>query len=152
MPVTVDLIVGLVFAVIGSVILAWTAVNVAYAHLSRRWPRVTGTVIVSDLQRSKDSDGGYSYRPEVSYRYSVHGEEFIASRTRFGDRLELNFSAPAARIVRRYPVGAVVLVCYNPDDPADAVLEPGINALLFAWTAFGGVFTIMGVLALRSSL
>ena len=145
-------IIALIFVAVGSGILSWTAVNFVYAFLSRRWPQVVGTVVVSDLQRSRDSEGGYSYRPEVSYRYSVDGQELVANRTCFGDRLELSWSAPAVRAVRRYPAGASVAVHYDPDDPGDAVLEPGINGLLFAGAAFGGVFTVLGVLALRSSV
>jgi hypothetical protein len=149
--VTVDAAVGLLFAIIGTVALAWTAVNFIYALLSCRWPEATGTVVVSDLQRSPNVEGGHTYRPEVSYRYTVNGEEFVASRTRFGDRLELGWSAPAVRIIRRYRVGTVVRVRYNPDDPGDAVLEPGVNGLLFASAAFGGVFTLIGIAALRST-
>jgi len=144
--------IALIFTAVGGGFLAWIGLNFVYAVLSRGWPRTVGTIVVSDLQRSTDSEGGYSYRPEVTYRYSVNGQEFVASRTRFGDRLELSWSAPAVRVVRRYPVGAVIPVHYDPDDPADAVLEPGVNGLLFVGAAFGGVFTLLGVLALRSAL
>jgi len=148
MAVNFETVVGVVFAAIGGGILAWSIVNCIYAVLSRRWPQVTGVIVVSDLQRSSDADGGYSYRPEVSYRYFVNREEFVARRTRFGDRLQLSWSAPAVRIISRYRVGAVVSVHYNPDDPADAVLEPGLNDLLFAAATFGGIFATLGVLSL----
>ena len=147
---TVEAVLAWLFVAIGGGILAWTCVNFVYALLSRRWPAAAGTIIVSNLQRSRDSDGESLYRPEVSYRYSANGEEFIASRTRYGDSLALSWSAPAARIARRYPVGAVVPVRYDPGDPAESVLEPGLNGLIVAGAAFGALFTSLGILALQS--
>jgi hypothetical protein len=146
-----DTVIAWIFTATGSGVLTWSLVNFVYAVLSRRWPHATGTVIVSDLQRSRDSEGEYSYRPEVSYQYSVKGEEFIATRTRYGDRLALSWPAPAAKMVRRYPVGAVVSVHYDPDEPAEAVLEPGVNGLILTGAALGGLFTFLGIVALRSS-
>ena len=146
-----DTVIAWILIATGGGILTWSLVNFVYSLLSRRWPQATGKVIVSDLQRSRDSEGGYSYRPEVSYQYSVEGQEFIASRTRYGDRLALSWSAPAARMVRRYPVGAVVSVHYDPDEPAEAVLEPGVNGLILMGVALGVLFTSIGIVMLRSS-
>jgi len=137
-----------VFAVVGSGFSIWSIVNLISALSSRRWPSTSGVVVVSDLQRSWDSDGTIEYRPELSYRYTVQGSEFVASRARFGDRLSINWSGPAVRIVTKYPVGKVVSVRYNPDDPGEAVLEPGLNALIFVGIAFGLVFLLFGLLIL----
>lgn len=148
MAVTLETVIGLIFTAIGGGILCWTAANVVDALASRRWPQVRGTIIASKLQRSRDSEGGYSYRPDVSYRYAVKGKEFVARRTRFGDWLKLGWPGVADRVVRRYPVGAAILVHYNPQDPAEAVLEPGLNGLLFGGAAFGATFTLFGILAM----
>lgn len=149
---TLEGVIAVIFVALGSGILSWTAVNFVYALRSRRWRQAVGTVVASDLQRSREIECGSSYRPVVSYRYSVEGQDFVASRTRFGDRLELGWAAPAVRIVRRYPVGAVIPVHYDGDDPADAVLEPGVNGLLYTGAALGGIFVLLGILLLRSSL
>jgi hypothetical protein len=147
--VTFEVIGAVVFGAIGTGILTWTAINFVYALLSRSWPKAIGAVIASDLRRSRDSEGGYLYRAEVSYRYSVDGQEFVATRSRFGDRLEVSWSAAAANLVRRYPVGTAVHVHYDPTDPSEAVLEPGINGLLFAGAGTGALFVF---LALGSAL
>ena len=101
-------------------------------------------ILVSDLQRSRDTEGGSTYRSDVSYSYEVSGREFVAARTRFGDRLELSWSAPALRIVRRYPKSSRVLVHYDPDEPSEAVLEPGVTLYVFGGLMFGAIFALLG--------
>jgi hypothetical protein len=66
----------------------------------------------------------------------------VASRTRFGDRLETRFSAPAVRMARRYPAGKTVTVRYNPHDAQEAVLEPGLNGLLLTAAAVSLLFLL----------
>ncbi|HJW93082.1 MAG TPA: DUF3592 domain-containing protein [Thermoanaerobaculia bacterium] len=136
---------GVVFLATGIGILVWTAWNYIFAVLSRRWPEVAGTVIVSHLQSSRDEDGGYLYRPEVSYRYTVDGETYISGRVRFGDRISLGWSGPAARIVERYRSGAAVSIRYDAGDPAQAVIEPGMNGYILAGASMGGIFTYLGI-------
>jgi hypothetical protein len=143
---------ALIFILTGTCILIWTAWNIISALLSRGWPETAGTILVSDLQRSKDKEGEFSYSPEVTYCYSVDGKELISSRVEFGDRIQTSRSAPALRTVRRYPVGSSVTVRYNPHDPREAVLQPRVNGWLLAAAAFGAAFTGMGILALRSAL
>ena len=101
------------------------------------------------MQRSSDSDGGITYRPEVTYHYTVDGREHLASRTRFGDRFGISFSAPAVRTVRRYPVGSSVTVRYNPEDPAEAVLEPGLNGFVLGSAALAFLFVAIAIWMLK---
>ena len=85
------------------------------------------------------------YRAEVSYCYNVNNQEFVAGRTRFGDWLQLSWSTPAARVVRRYPRGSTVLVHYDPSDPKEAVLEPGASWYVGGALAFGLLFAVLGL-------
>jgi hypothetical protein len=147
-----DAIPGLVSLLVGTTIVIWTAWNVVSALLSRGWPHVTGTIVVSDLQRVKDTDGGYTYRPEVTYHYTVAGKEFVASRVAFGDRISLGWSAPAVKTVRRYRAGTSVVVRYNPNEPGEAVLQPGVHWLLPVAVLFGATFIAFGIFALRAAL
>lgn len=149
---TVAVLFPLVFLVIGIGVLLWTGWDVVSALRSRRWPQVDGTIVVSDLQRSKDSEGGFMYRPEVTYRYSIDGKEYTGSRTRYGDWLQLSWSKPAVKTVRRYAVGTAVAVRYDPRDPEDSVLEPGVHGVLFGCLVFGAMFAIFGILGVRSAM
>lgn len=144
----IDVVVGVVFAGIGAGVISWSIWNLLEALASRRWATTGGVVVVSSLQQSRDSEGGFTYRSEVSYRYTVNGAEFVSSRARFGDGLSFSWSAPAVRTVRRYPTGAAVVVHYDPDEPDHAVLEPGVSGYIFGGLAFGVVFAALGVSAI----
>jgi hypothetical protein len=147
-----DAIPALLSLLIGTIIVIWTTWNVVSALLSRGWPHVTGTIVVSDLQRETDTDGGHTYRPEVTYRYMVAGKEFVASRVAFGDGISFGRSAPAVRIVRRYRAGTSVIVHFNPHEPGEAVLQPGVHWLLLLGLLIGAAFIAAGIFALRAAL
>jgi hypothetical protein len=142
---------GVISVAGGFALLVWSAWVAYLAVMSRRWPQVEGTIVVSDLQRSRDTEGGYSYRPEVSYRYAVDGKEFVSSRTRFGLWLATSWSAPAVRVIQHYKVGSRVPVHYDTNDPEESVLETGINATVFAGVALAAAFLAFGVFWLRSN-
>ena len=141
-------LIGMFFVAIGAGIVLWALWNLVQAIGSRNWKTTEGIVLVSELQRSRDPDGGLMYRPEISYQYTADGHEFVASRTRFGQRLALSWSGPAIRAVRRYPAGKTVLVYFDPQDPAEAVLEPGISAYVFAGLLLGALFLFFGIAAI----
>jgi hypothetical protein len=143
----VEAFVALLFAATGLGSLLWSSWNVVQALACRRWPVADGVIVVSDLQRSRGSDGAFMYRPEVTYRYEVQGRQLVSSRTQFGDRLELSWSRPAVQIVQKYPVGTRVSVRYAPDDPEEAVLETGVRGILLAGIACGVIFLALGILA-----
>jgi Protein of unknown function (DUF3592) len=146
-----EVLISLLFIVVGAGFVIWSVFGLVSAVLSRQWPSVPGTIVVSDLHRAND-EGSYTYRPEVCYRYSVSGTEYVANVTRYGDGISLSTSKPAVKTVRKYPVGKLVTVHYNPHNPSEAVLEPGVNWLIAASFAMGAVFVVAGTFALRAAL
>jgi hypothetical protein len=80
---------------------------------SRVYSRRTESIIPLDL-----------YRPEIEYSYEVNGRSFHGSRYRFGDMSFVDGSADS--IVATYPAGAEVAVFYDPNDPAESLLRPGL--------------------------
>jgi hypothetical protein len=113
------------------------------------WPTVQGVVVWSQVEEV--SNEGISYFPRIVYTYEVQGSQYRGRA--------LNPAAEAAgggdknwaqQIVNRYPLKSAVKVYYNPADPNDAILEPGVQrraympvffALFFA--AAGGVMWVM---------
>jgi hypothetical protein len=146
-----DVFAAVIGTALGGGTLLWSAWNAFLALKSRRWPQVEGTIVVSDLERSRDIDSGYMYRPEISYRYTVADEDFVGSRARFGDALSLSWSAPAVRIVQRYKVNSRVRVRYDPDNPHESVLEPGMNGMVIFGAVAGALTLVVGILSLRGN-
>lgn len=110
-----------------------------------------GTVIASSVATSEDSDGDTTYRPEVTYRYRVGERELV------GDHLSYNtmFTSGAKwarNTVAELAPNTPVRVYYNPADPTDSVLRPGLDgSLLFLalfMTPFNAVmFTLWAAIA-----
>ena len=140
----------------GSFILIFGAVAawILYTYFQQRreaeesagWPATQGTIVLSTVKvsttRHEDDDEIWeeiSYFPKVQYEYSVMGKTYTGGRIAFGASKGFSSRAAAEKVLERYPVGETVTVYYNPNNPADAVLERemrGGGSLLFIGLAF----------------
>lgn len=104
----------------------------------QRWPQATGTVTRSDL----DTDDGI--RISVIYDYVVNGAGYRSSCVQFGTPTTYLLKSSAEAVLGRYPVDSHLTVYYNPENPAEAVLDRtspgGLEYILI-----GIVFIIMTV-------
>jgi hypothetical protein len=90
----------------------------------QNWSSTTGTVLMSSVQSSRSSTGGYSTYPVVVYQYEVNGKTHQSQNIRAGDKyLKVNVSWQAQETVNKYPIGAKVTVYYDPNNPAECALE-----------------------------
>ncbi len=117
------------------------------AHRAKAWPITEGKVLDSRLREKNDGDG-ITYEVAILYEYFVNGVAHRSDvwRIRAGSS---SFTKAALQTVARYPVGSAVPVYFDPEDPADAMLEPGkiswALGLLFAGMAFAAA-GVAGVL------
>ena len=90
------------------------------ADASKKWPTAGATVTASALERSPDNKR--RYRAAVQYRYRVAGKDYQSSRVFWGgnDGRQNHM----ASVVAAYPAGGRVRVHYDPQNPAEAVLDP----------------------------
>lgn len=135
---------SIIFTAVGIGIIFWGGKTLNKAKASLEWPGAEGTVIVSDVIRNTDSDGDVTYKPDVSYEYVIDGIKYSANRVAFGSWSSSDRSM-AQRVVNHYPAGMTVTVRYDPDDPYEAVLEPGEKKGVWFLIAFGGVFAAVGL-------
>ena len=124
----------------------------ARAKASEAWPTVPCELRESRLreEESTDSDGNTAtvYVPELRYAYDVGGRSLEGTRLRFGS-VRTGSRAKAESWIRPYPAGARASVRYNPEDPADCVLEsvkPTGGYLVAA--AVGLIFVALGLYAM----
>ena len=90
------------------------------ADASKKWPTASGTITASALERLPDSKR--RYRAAVQYAYRTGGKDYQASRVFWGG--SEGREKHMASVVETYPTGAKVRVHYDPNDPAEAVLDP----------------------------
>ncbi|MEH2511961.1 hypothetical protein V1291_003315 [Nitrobacteraceae bacterium AZCC 1564] len=123
---------------------------------SMRWPTVLGKItevgVVAEERHEDDDDGRTRittvYRSDVQYAYAVGGREFHSNKWNWGWTAFYPDEASARAPVAEYTVGASVPVFYNPQNPEEAILEPGNKDGRGAQLIFGAMFVIAGAIML----
>lgn len=121
----------LVFAGIGVWLILRYQKNKEKAHQSLNWPKTSGRVIESRIaeHESEDEDGHvtYTYSPVVRYEYQVNGVAYTGGQVAIGGSgIAISNNNKVQQMIDQYPPGKLVVVYYNPQNPAEAVLETRI--------------------------
>jgi hypothetical protein len=99
--------------------------GVVQAFKSQYWPRTVAHVTESVVTRDA-TDVAPRWTPAVEYRYNVGNNAFTSHRVRF-------LMAPiyqreqATEITDAYGAGRDLRIAYNPANPSESVLEPGLQ-------------------------
>jgi hypothetical protein len=107
----------------------------------RRWPVVPGRIESADVRafEARDSgDGAGSpwithHRADVVYSYAVGGVRYTGDKRGTTGRFSSNISAFARKSAQRYKPGSTVKIHYNPDNPAESILDPRPGPLWLLW-------------------
>jgi hypothetical protein len=106
---------------------------------SKSWPTTEGVVTKSAVLHSAEKD-----TLNFSYTYSVEQRRFTSSRVnnalinRFG-------GLDPQQAASTYSVGRKVIVYYDPENPGDALLEPGASSQTIWGIVFGVVAFLLGI-------
>lgn len=92
----------------------------------RTYPAVTGHITYSEVTRHRGSKGRAYYGVGIRYRYAVNDRFFEGTRIRYNGATSAGW-AWAAKTVAEHPVGSQTQVFYNPENPQDALLSPGVD-------------------------
>jgi len=125
-------------------LLGAAAYKTLQVRAAREWPSAAGKIVVSHAEvretRVIDSDREDGYRTEqrnyanIVYEYSVAGQKLRNNRVSIGEDRG-NFQV--SETIAKYPVGAVVMVYYNPLHPKEAVLERDLPKGLWGCLGIG---------------
>ena len=128
------------FAIFGATI--WIT---QHEDRSLRWTQVDGVIISSEVNLQED---GEFYSPDIAYEYAVAGSTRVGTKVK-AYLLMYNWSGPAKRLCERYRTGVAVKVYVDPNNPLNAVLEPGMDSHAFAAGLGAGVCLVfVGALTL----
>jgi hypothetical protein len=96
------------------------------------YPSTTATIKESHLSSRRGSRGGTIWDADVSYSFSVNNQTFTSTAINKGNA-GLSKRSAAEYTLALFPVGKQVPAYYNPANPQEAVLMPGIQGddLLF---------------------
>lgn len=139
---------GLIFLCAGLGIAGNGLYEITQATASQDWPTTEATVTHSVIDENYDSDnGGYSYRANVSYQYAVNDIRYTSRRIKFGE-VGTGDPSNARYFTDRFPVNQQVRVYYDPSNPGNAVLMPGVHTSTWFKPIFGAIFAAVGIFVL----
>ena len=106
------------------------------AELSESWPTSAGKVTRSQVVISQTDEDSATFR--IAYEFVINEICYTSDVYRFGANGQYSTISITKAKHDKYPVGGNVIVAYNPSNPADAVLEPGVKS-------YGYLFVVLGV-------
>jgi Protein of unknown function (DUF3592) len=111
---------GIIVVLIGTNVFS----GIIRSLVSKRWPRTSAQIVESTVYED-GADVSPRWVPEVVYRYKIGTETFTSRRIRFL-MPAMYQSEEASGIVDSYGLGRVVRVAYDPANPSESILEPGL--------------------------
>jgi len=140
----------LVFFAVGIGMTVWGGIVIRNASISEGWPSTQGEITSSYIRSSTDEDGT-SYFADIEFKYVVNDRWLEGDMVNFGEYGTSDMSH-AEGIVDRYPIGKMVTVYYNPEQPETAVLEPGLTWSSYFILFMGIIFLIVPAIIFASLL
>ena len=113
------------------------------------WEPVDGVVTDSYVSESSGGEGGTTYCLHVNYEYTVDGMTFQGDKVSYS--LENNCNSWSENADEEYAEGEEITVYYDPSNPSDSVLEPGLTGINFFLCCFF-VFPLIGLFMLYGSI
>jgi hypothetical protein len=104
----------------------------------KKWPTVNGRVLASRLEEKREevhdeerTRPRVGFAAVVEYEYIHQGERCTASTLSMAEKQYAR--SLAQKVIDKYPVGTTVKVYVNPENPVEAVLEPGgsLSGIMF---------------------
>jgi hypothetical protein len=136
------------FGAFGTAIALFALVLHRQASLAMKWPTVSGTIKLSDIEQYRAtptegrSRGQTMYQRRVSYTYKYNNLTYTNTHATLASSVASNSSWLVRKSTTDYKNGASVKVWVNPDNPAQATLEPRAG---FVWVIWLAAVAIWGV-------
>jgi len=146
-------LVGGIFLLVGLVLLAgaWWSGNRQYTIL-KTWPSVQAEVTKSQLTKSRDKNGNWTYGAEIEFHYLVNGKVYNTPAT--SSYQTSNYTA-VKRQLDAFAPGTTHSILYNPADPDDIRFDAGLTLGFFLLPFILGViglpFSVIGAALLLAS-
>jgi hypothetical protein len=136
------------FGAFGTVIALFALVLHRQALLARKWPVVTGTIRLSEIEqyRAARLDGGSGsrvmYQRKVAYTYKYNDLTYTNNHATLASSVASTSSWLVRKSTTGYKDGASVQVWVNPDNPSQATLEPRAGVVWVLWVAAAAIWGV----------
>ena len=138
----------------GVVVTAGGILHIIQARGSTSWPSVQGKIIKSEVKKLRQGKINHKkigtrsprkrpqFLPDIEYTYEVNGQQFtgkqVAFMTEYGKE-------NAEQMTRKYAIGKMVTVFYNPKHPTHCTLEVGMSSSVYLLPIIGVGMLACGV-------
>jgi hypothetical protein len=120
---------------------------------ARSWDKVEGVITVSEVNQppAHVSDDLNDATPVIRYCYRADGQDLEGDQVAIGGQ-PLMTRVLAGKLTARYPVGAHVDVHIDPNNPKNALLEPGRASNIAGLLAFTVTFGFAAAILVAHSI
>lgn len=142
--------IGYILIVLGVLWLVLGFRNLVTANASRSWKNAPGVVTKSYVRSSLSNEQNQTshFYPDINYEFLVDGNKYEGDERYAGSSNEsYSNSLAAEEILTKFPVGKPVTVYYNPQQPKNCVLTPGVNQQGKKQVTQGVLFLLAGLAA-----
>ena len=139
---------SLAFLVISAGMFVYQKRQLALREKSKLWPTVEGTITSASTDKREISNNSYIHVANLTYDYRVGDQGYQSDRIVFGGNFEGTLQEVGA-FMESHAVGTKGPVYYDPNDPANAILNPqdtGNLMLLLVLAFFIGALGIAGLI------
>jgi hypothetical protein len=143
------------FAAFGTVVALFALVLHWQASKAMKWPVVTGTIELSDIEqyRAAPTDGHVRgrtmYQRRVSYTYAYNNLTYTNVHASLASSVASSSSWLVRKSTTAYEDGASVQVWVNPDNPSQATLEPRTGFVWVLWLVAAAIWGVAYYAAVR---
>jgi hypothetical protein len=136
------------FGAFGTAVALFALLLHRQASLAMKWPVVSGTIKLSDIEQYRAaptegrSRGQVMYQRRVSYTYKYNNLTYTNTHASLASSVASTSNWLVRKSTTDYKDGASVKVWVNPDNPSQATLEPRAG---FVWVLWLAAVAIWGV-------
>jgi hypothetical protein len=96
------------------------------ASATKHWPTTTGRIVTSSVGKVKTTRT-YYWVPAITFTYQIGTQTYTSSRYSASIQTGFFIRRSVERILAHHPPGSHAIVSYQPSDPANAILAPGVG-------------------------
>jgi Protein of unknown function (DUF3592) len=152
MDQTLVLIIGSCFVLVGVATGAFFFYRISQAISSTRWPSVVGELESAEMKeviyRGRQAHGGpdeaSAWVVNFRYAYTVADKQYDGSRVTYSDGINKTMRA-LHRLEKKYKGESLIQVYYNPRNPKQSVLVPGLSLFNFTPLITSTLFVLAGL-------
>jgi len=140
----VTLLIGLVILGLGVTVVANNLDNFVKGWSSQNWTKTQGVVVRSWVDEFISNRGSRSFTLGAIYRYQVDGRIYESSKVQFSNQLQSGDKARGEQeLAKIAPARQYCVVYYDPKDPAQSCLIPGLSYFYLVFLPLLALFFLL---------